>query len=130
MNSNKCPKCGLITSSKATVCRNCSHQFAPINSENSLPAERTASAEQPGSWIDTFCGLNLLGASIVCGVIFCLYWNSYVLSNFLPSGRYPIILLILFYLPAGILAIVCGGVWYGILRTIFKAMGFRVSESG
>ena len=83
---------------------------------------------KPTSWIDTFCGLNLVFVSIFFGVVFCLYWNSYVLSSFLPSGRYPIILLILFYLPAGILAIVCGIAWFAMLRSIFKMFGFRLSD--
>ena len=126
MTTNKCPKCGFMTLATATVCKNCSYKFTGNEQMNNASTQ----PQETGSWIDTFCVLNLLASAIACGIIFCLYWDYYVLSNILPSGSYPIILLIAFYLPAGILAIVCGGIWYGILRAIFKMMGFRVSEVG
>lgn len=130
MTSNKCPKCGFITLATATQCKNCSHKFTSAKNENTSQAENINSENKPQSWIDTFCGLNLLAASIFLGIVFCLYWNSYVLSYVLPSGRYPIILLIICYLPAGILAIIGGGIWYAVLRFTFKTMGFKVSEVG
>ena len=129
MNSNKCPKCGFITLAKASVCKNCSYKFEPVESDGNKSVNANL-PEKPQSWIDTFCGLNLLASSIFWGIVFCIYWDSYVLSLFLPSGRYPIILLIILYLPAGILAIICGAIWYAMLRFIFKTMGFQMSEIG
>jgi hypothetical protein len=122
MNSNKCPKCGFITMATATVCKNCMRSLTAAN-------ETTNQSKEPQSWIDTFCVLNLLAGSILSGIIFCLYWDMYVLSKVLPSGRYPVILLILLYVPAGILAIICGALWFGLLRFIFKTMGFKLSEA-
>jgi hypothetical protein len=104
----------------AVSCKNCSHKF----SDN----DKIETKNESQTLTDTFCGLNLIIVSIAAGIVFCLYWNSYVLSYILPSGRYPIILLILFYLPAGILALVCGFVWFAILRATLRTIGFRVSE--
>jgi hypothetical protein len=106
----------------ATVCKNCMRSLTAAN-------ETTNQSKEPQSWIDTFCVLNLLAGSILSGIIFCLYWDMYVLSKVLPSGRYPVILLILLYVPAGILAIICGALWFGLLRFIFKTMGFKLSEA-
>ena len=88
----------------------------------------TRNVEQPLSWAESFCALNLVGAAIVFGIIFCLYWNQMVLSQFLPSGTYPLILLIVFYLPAGILALVCGFAWFAAVRFVFKCFGVKFSD--
>lgn len=116
-----------MTFSTAAACKNCNHKFAAQNPLNNL---RTLdnNNDKPQSWIETFCGINLIGITIFFGIIFCLYWDAYVLSQFLPSGRYPLILLILFYLPAGILAIVLGVAWFAMLRFIFKCFGFRFQD--
>lgn len=127
MNSIKCPKCGFMTFSTAVSCKNCRHQFSAADSLNKLKTS-TPNAEQPMSGADAFCAVNLVAVSIVTGVVFCLYWNSMVLSQFLPSGRYPLILLVIFYLPAGILAIGCGIAWFALLRSVLKGMGLNVSE--
>ena len=127
MKSNKCPKCGFITMATAAACKNCAHQFSSNDNVRAM-ASNSSNTETPQTWADTFCALNLLAVAVVCGVIFCLIWNAYVLSSFLPSGRYPIILLIIFYLPPGILALICGGVWYAILKSLLKGLGAKVSE--
>ena len=128
MTSNKCPKCGLVTLATATVCKNCSYKFTANDSDKNTQDAKTNLSEKPKSWADTFCALNLFFGSIVLGIVFCLYWDFYVLSHILPSGTYPVILLILFYLPAAILAIVCGFIWFAILRFIFKAVGFKLAN--
>lgn len=127
MNSVKCPKCGFMTFSTAASCRNCNYKFTAQNPINNLKMPNKA-AEKPLTWAETFCGINLIGSAIFFGVVFCLYWNTYVLSLFLPSGTYPLILLILFYLPAGILAIVLGIAWFAVLRFIFGCFGFTFAE--
>ena len=123
MNSNKCPKCGFLTLAKATVCKNCSYQFEPR--AESLGTANSNSPNKPQSWADTFCAVNLFFGAIILGIVFCLYWNAMVLSRFLPSGSYPLILIIVLYLPAAILAIICAFGWFAVLRLIFKTLGVK-----
>lgn len=129
MNSIKCSKCGFMTFATALSCKNCNHRFEASNPINNLKTPNGSdSADKPISGAETFCAFNFVAVAIVTGVVFCLYWNSFVLSQFLPSGTYPLILLILFYLPAGILALVCGFAWFSVLRFVFKSLGFKFSD--
>lgn len=127
MNSIKCPKCNFMTFSTAVSCKNCNYEFAASDSLSNLKTTNK-NEDRPLSWIETFCGINLVGSAIFFGIVFCLYWNSMVLSRLLPSSRYPLILLIICYLPAGILAIVCGIAWFAMLRFIFRCFGFKFSD--
>ncbi|HEV7398082.1 MAG TPA: zinc ribbon domain-containing protein [Pyrinomonadaceae bacterium] len=126
MASSKCPQCGLVNPLSAPTCKRCGTELAiPSSTDETAVAPSTENQEEGGkekeseplgAWGCTQLVILFVIASVVTG-----YLGIYI-REYLPSGPYPVILLIAIFLPAAVVGLLIGGLVVYILNIPVKLL--------
>ena len=112
---SKCKSCGLVNPLNTTDCKRCGASLTTEEQPNSAqvvnPTEASEGQKEPepaGVWGCIQMLILLAVASVITG-----YLGLYI-REWLPSGPYPMIVLILIFLPAAVVGVAMGigVVWF------------------
>jgi len=122
----------LVNPLSASTCKRCGTELTPQSStdeptaapstENQAEAEKEKEKEPLGAWGCIQLIILFVIASVITG-----YLGIYI-REYLPSGTYPVVVLIAIFIPAAVVGLIVGGLVVYILNIPVKLL--RKESSG
>jgi hypothetical protein len=118
MANSKCPQCGLVNPLSASTCKRCGTELTAQSStdetaaapttENEAEADKEKDKEKDNEPLGAWGCIQVIILLVIAGSI-TGYLGIYI-REYLPSGTYPVIVLIAIFIPAAVVGLIVGGI--------------------
>ena len=134
MATSKCPQCGLVNPLSASTCKRCGTELTAQSSTDETEAvpttdnqaevdkevENEKDKEKDNEPFGAWGCIQLIILLVIAGAI-TGYLGIYI-REYLPSGTYPIIVLIAIFIPAAVVGLIVGGIVLYVINIPVKLL--------